>query len=91
MLSNPLCQASLEMLETAVKLYSTMVAALVSWIISGLQLFLPLAENKHQNYAKRPATEMGDTAVNSLLHKVAELWASDPNIPSSIFGCLLAA
>lgn len=49
------------------------MAALVSWIISGLQLFLPLAENKHQNCAKLPGTEMGDTAVNSLLHKVAEL------------------
>lgn len=69
-----------------------MVAVLVSWIISRLQLFLPLAESKHQNFAKLPATEIGDTAVNSLLHKIAELWTSDPNIPPScvLLGYLLA-
>lgn len=78
----PLCQAH-RMLETAVKLYSAMVAVLVSWIISRLQLVLPLVETKHQKFAKLPATEIGDTAVNSLLHKIAELRASDPNIPSS--------
>lgn len=62
-----------DMVETAVKLHSTMVAVLFSWIISRLQRFLPLAETKHQSFAKLPTTEIGDTAVKSLLHKVAEL------------------
>lgn len=61
------------MLETALKLHSTMVSVLVSWIISRLQRFLPLAETKHQSFAKLPATEIGDAAVNSLLHRAAEL------------------
>lgn len=41
-----------------------MVTVLVSSIISRLLWFLPLAEGKHQRFAKLPATEIGDTAVN---------------------------
>lgn len=63
MMSNSLFQASLRMLETAAKLDSPIVTVLVSWIISRLQLVLPLAESKHQNFAKLTSTEIGDTAV----------------------------
>lgn len=70
MISNPLCQACWRQLLSCTLLWCQ------SWFLGllvGYKGFLPLAETKHQSFAKLPATEIGDAAVNSLLHRAAEL------------------